>query len=78
MAHVTVSGPRWEGLSQSSVADTWVPVCSPLQPKPRTLLAGPQMACLAVAAQWKGVQKPPLLGLRPLEPHKNLGQQIRQ
>ena len=33
---------------------------------------------LAVAAQWKGIQKPPLLGLRPLEPHKNLGQQIRQ
>ena len=73
-----VSGPWLECLGQSSAADTWVPVCSPLQPKPRTLSAGPQMACLAVAAQWKGVQEPPLLGLRPLEPHKNLRQQIRQ
>lgn len=81
-ACVTVSGPRWECLSQRSAADAWVPVHSPLQPKPRTrsLMVPPGCICTVGSESRNptaGTQAPGATQ-EPEAPGQTVGTHIRQ
>lgn len=72
-----MSGPWRECLSQSSAADTWVPVCFSAPAEAEDSIGWSSgWPAWAVAVIVEGSPEPPLLGLRPLEPHKNLREQI--